>query len=271
MKDIILTSLCAIVLFASGCTRVSHSANVTATGKIFKVGGEAYNLLYVNGLLNMNAVRENAESIVEATDDDGFTGGPTSEAKGVKTIRFRTGPIVSGYLCDLAKTSPEAATEYVKSFPEMNKPFWDTKQAMPEKKEGEKSTSQDYISYLKEKLKGIVGDKDVKGTITVDGEYKELYKDDSIETQAALTAELLKYADDEAKMAGTGETLKDTLVGYAGRLAQLKAKGKSEATKITLDRATIKDGKLTYLMYRLKEDDGSYRDEECPTCFPLED
>ena len=73
------------------------------------------------------------------------------------------------------------------------------------------------------------------------------------------------------KMPDTGETLKDTLVHYAGRLAQLKAKGKSEATKITLDRATIKNGKLASLMYRLKEDDGSFRDEECPSCFELED
>lgn len=272
MKDFIFTIICAIVLLACGCAKISHSANVTATGKIFKVGGEAYNLLYVNGLLNMNTVRENAESIVETTDDDGFTGGPTSEAKGVKTIRFRTGPIISGYMCDLAKTCPEAATEYVKSFPEMNKPFWDTKQTMPEKKEGEKSTSQDYIDYLKEKLKSIVGkDSSSKSTITGDGEYKELYKDNSISAQAALTAELLAIADDEAKMEGTSETYRDTLVHYTGRLAQLKAKGKTETNTVLLDRCTVRDGRLTYLMYRACDPKGEWHDEECPSCYSLDD
>ena len=98
-----------------------------------------------------------------------------------------------------------------------------------------------------------------------------MYKDNSITAQAALTAELLKYADDTTEMPSSGETIKDCLVHYAGRLAQLKAKGKNEATKITLDRATIKDGKLVYLMLRLKNDDGTYQDEECANCFELED
>ncbi len=272
MKDLILTVLCVVTLMVSGCTKVSHSANLTATGKIFKVGGEAYNLLYVNGLLNMNAVRENAESVVETTDEDGFTGGPTSDAKGVRSIRFRTGPIVSGYLCDLAKTSPEAATEYVKQFPEMNKPYWDTKQTMPEKKAGEKSTSDNYIEMLKEKLKSIAGGKsDGKAVFDKDGTYNNLWEDKTIEKQAALTSELLAKCDDVTEIQEEGELIKTTLIHFTGRLAQLKAAGATESKRICLDRATIKDGKVTFLRYRLTDlKTGETSDEVCPNCYGLE-
>lgn len=268
MKDIILTIIATITLFIAGC---SHNGNLVGVGKVFRVGAADYGLTYVNGLMVINGGRENTESVVETTDEDGFTGAPTQDAKGVRLIRYRTGPQITGYLVDLSKKSPDAVISYVGSMPNLNKAAWDTKQEAP-KGDTKATTSTDkYIDYLKEKLKSIVGDKETKATITGDGEYKELYKDNSITAQAALTAELLKYADDTAKMAGTGETFRDTLVGYAGRLAQLKTKGVKEAKTITLGRATISGGKLTALMYRLREDDGTYRDEECPTCFPLED
>ena len=272
MKDIILTFITVLTLFAAGC---SHNANFVASGKVFKIGTEAAGLLYVNGLVAVNGTRENSESIIEAGDDDGLSGAPTVDAKTLRTIRFRTGPQLTGYLVDLAQKAPDAATAYVDQMHKLNTPAWDSKETLNNKsntrKEGEKTSTSDYISYLKGKLKNIVGDKEVKATITGDGEYKELYKDNSITAQAALTAELLKYADDTTEMPSSGETIKDCLVHYAGRLAQLKAKGKNEATKITLDRATIKDGKLVYLMLRLKNDDGTYQDEECANCFELED
>lgn len=273
MKDIIFTIIAVITLFTFGC---SHNANFVASGKVFKIGTETAGILYVNGLTAINGTRENSESIIEAGDDDGLSGAPTIDAKTVRTIRFRTGPQLTGYLVDLSQKSPDAAAAYVKQMYKLNAASWDTKETLNNKsttkKEGEKSTTDGYIEVLKAKLAGIVGkDKDVKTTITGDGEFKELYKDNSIAAQAAITAELLKYADDTTEMPSSGETIKDCLVHYAGRLAQLKAKGKSEATKITLDRATIKDGKLVYLMLRLKNDDGTYQDEECANCFELED
>lgn len=274
MKDIILTIIATITLFIAGC---SHNANFVASGKVFKIGTEAAGLLYVNGLVAVNGTRENSESVIEAGDDDGLSGAPTVDAKTIRTIRFRTGPQLTGYAVDIAKKDPAAIEEYVKIMPELNKAAWDSKETLEGKsttrKDGEKTSTSDYIEMLRAKLASISGGASMPtlSEIKGDGDYRELYKDNSIEAQAALTAELLKYADDTTKMEGTGETLKDTLVGYAGRLAQLKAKGVKEAKTITLGRATIKDGKLTALMYRCREDDGTYRDEECPTCFPLED
>lgn len=271
MKDIILTILAAATLFVAGC---GHSGNFTASGKVLQLGTPEFGMTYVNGLMTVTGSRENTESVVEFNDDDGITGGPTADLKSVRTIRYKTGIQLNGYAVDLAKKCPDAVIEYVKIMPQLNTPSnWESKETLPKKSSGEKSTSDNYIDYLKAKLASISGGaamptlSEIKG----DGEYNNLYADRSITAQAALTTELLKYADDETMMPTSGETIKDCLVHYAGRLAQLKAKGKSEATKITLNRATIKDGKLTYLMLRLKNDDGTYQDEECANCFELED
>lgn len=274
MKDIILTTICVLTLFMCGCKSFmfSHNANQFLNGDFVKVGFGDYGLTFGRGTALTLVVRENTELKVDMKDGNDFSGAPTTKLDSVKSLSFRTGPQVTGYLVDLAGVAPDAAITYVSGMPKINKSYYDTKQVV-EKKSSEKSTSDNYIDYLKAKLASISGGASMPtlSEIKVDGEYNNLYADRSITAQAALTAELLKYADDTTEMPSSGETIKDTLIHYAGRLAQLKAKGKSEATKITLDRATIKDGKLTSLMYRLKEDDGTYRDEECPNCFELED
>ena len=275
MKDIILTFICALTLFMCGCKSFmfSHNANQFANGQYARVGFGDYGLIFGDGTLITQVVRENSEMVVEMQNGNDFSGAPTSKMDSVKSVRFRTGPQVTGYLVDLAEKSPDAAVVYVGEMPDINKAQWDTKKESKSKSSGEKSTSDNYIDYLKGKLASISGGaamptlSEIKG----DGEYNNLYADRSITAQAALTTELLKYADGETQMPTSGETIRDTLVHYAGRLAQLKAKGKSEATKITLGRATITGGKLTYIMYRLREDDGTYKDEECPNCFELED
>lgn len=267
MKDIVLTIACVITLFAAGCTKISHSGTLTATGKVFKVGGEAYNLLYVNGMVHMDIVRENVESIVETNDNDAL--GNPSDVKTVRTIRFKNGPIISGYAVDLAKVSPEAAIEYVKAMPELNKSTIEPVKTEPAKESS--SIVQPIIGKIVDKLKDIAGDTEYKSPFSDNCELTNLYENNDVAYQAQLTADLLKYADDEATMVDTGELCKETLIHYAGRLAQLKAKGIEKATKITLGKATIKDGRLTYLRYRLKMSDGTYQDEDCPNCFDLED
>lgn len=268
MKDVTLVVICVIVLMLCGC---AHNANMVGVGKVFRIGGEGCNILYVNGIFSFNGVKGNAESVIETNDNDAI--GNPADVKSVRAIRFRTLPQVNGYLVELAEKDPEAAKKFVEIMSKFNKAVWGVTPQEPAKESSTIAKAID-LGKLKEAaastLKELKGDK-ASTTIAGDGEYTELYKDNTIEAQAALTAELLKFANDTAKMEGTGETLKDTLVGYAGRLAQLKAKGVKEAKTITLGRATIKDGKLTALMYRCREDDGTYRDEECPTCFPLED
>ena len=285
MKDIILTWACVMTLLLTGCNSFmfSHNANFVAKGKVFKLGAGDYGLLYVNGITGIQAIRENSEMVVESNDGDSFTN-PGAASKGLCSISFRTGPQVTGYLVDMAKENGDAAIKYVENMKELNKAQWSAKQTIAEPTkvsstkatEKEASTTSIGFEQIKEaatkvldKLKGSVsGSTTIKG----DGEYKNLYKDASIEAQAALTDELLKYADDETKMPNTGELIKDTLIHYAGRLAQLKAKGIKNASKITLRWATIKDGKITALAYRLYvESTKTYQDEECPNCFELEE
>lgn len=275
MKDIILTIITVLTLFAAGC---SHNADFVASGKIFRIGNESANILFVNGFVAFSGMRENGESIIETGDDDGVSGAPTVDSKTLRAIRFRTGPQVTGYLVDLAKKNPDAATAYVKQMYKLNTAAWDSKETLEGKstthKEGEKTSTSDYISYLKDKLKSIAGGDAGKQTIKGDGEYTELYKDNSITAQAALTSELLSKCDSETLIKEDCQTIQETLVHYAGRLASLKAKGKTESKRVILNKATIKGGKVTFLRYRLCDAKTGYverEDEVCPNCYGLED
>ena len=276
MKDIIFTIICVLVLFMCGCKSFmfSHNANQFLNGDFVKVGFGDYGLTFGSGTALTLVVRENTELKVDMQNGNDFTGAPTTKMDSVKSLSFRTGPQVTGYLVDLAGVAPDAATAYVSGMPKINKSYYDTKQVV-EKKSSEKSSSDNYIDYLKEKLKTIVGkDTEVKETIKGDGEYTELYKDNSITAQAALTSELLSKCDNETLIQEDGQTIKETLVHYAGRLASLKAKGKTESKRIVLNRCTVKDGKVTFLRYRLmnaQTGEVEKDDEICPNCYGLED
>lgn len=256
---------CACALLMTGC---GHSGNLVGVGKVFKIGNGEYGLTYVNGLFMVNGTRENTESIIETNDSDAL--GNPSDVKTVRAIRYRTGMQINGYLVDLAEKSPETAVEYVKVMPSLpNKP---TDLSNPETAKESSTIAKPIEAIVKERLEKIAGDSSgYKSPVKGDGTYTKLYEDNSVSYQAALCADLLTYADDTTEMPTTGETIKESLVHYAGRLAQIKAKGIDKATKITLDRCTIKGGKLTYLMYRLKNSDGTYQDEECPSCFEIEE
>lgn len=244
-------------LFFAGC---SHNLNTTVAGKYFRVGGEGCSITYANGLIVMSGTRENAESLVETNDVDGL--GNPSDVKAVRSIRYKVGPQISGYMTDLAKISPEAAIEYVKVMPQMTAST--ITPAKPETAKESSSIVQPILSKIKDALGG--GESKV---IVGDGEYKSLDKDRSIKYQAALCSELLTYADDEAQME-SGETLKSTLIHFAGRLGQLTAKGKTES-KMRISKATIRGGKLVYLIYVLERDDGSEEEIDCPSCYGVED
>lgn len=279
MKDIILTIICVLVLFMCGCRNFMYSHNGTqvASGDYVKIGLGDYGLTFGRGTLLTQAARENTLLELKMQDGNDFSGAPTTKMDSVKSIRIHIGPQVTGYLVDLAQVDMDAATAYVGQMGKLNKASWSADQqttAMTKQSSGEKSTSDNYIDYLKEKLKGIVGGKETKGTITGDGEYTELWKDATITTQAALTSELLSRCDNETLIQEDGETIRETLVYYAGRLASLKAKGKTESKRVILNKATIKDGKVTFLRYRLcnaQTGEVEREDETCPNCYGLED
>lgn len=270
VKDVVMVLACVSTLFLAGC---GHSGNFTASGKVLQIGTPEFGMTYVNGLMTVTGSRENTESVVEFNDDDGITGGPTADLKSIRTIRYKTGVQLNGYAVDLAKKCPEAAIEYVKLMPNLNTPAnWDAKETVVKKQSGEKSTSDNYIEMLKEKLKSIAGGKsDGKAVFDKDGTYNNLWEDKTIEKQAALTAELLAKCDDVTEIQEEGELIKTTLIHFTGRLAQLKAAGATESKRICLDRATIKDGKVSFLRYRLTDlKTGETMDEVCPNCYGLE-
>lgn len=245
-------------LFFAGC---SHQAQFAAAGKVFRIGNESANIMYVNGLVAFNGTRENAESVFETNDNDAV--GDPADVKTVRTIRFRTGPIVSGYAVDLAKVSPEAATEYVKIMPELNKANMEPVKTEPAKESS--SIAQPILAKIKEAMGG--GEAKV---IVGDGSYTGLAKDRSIKYQAALCTELLTYADDDTQMPSSGESIKSSLIHFAGRLGQLTAKNKTE-TKMRISKATIQDGRLVYLIYLLERPEGNDEEVECPSCYEVED
>ena len=275
MKKSILIAIFALLAF--GCTRVSHNGNLVGRGKVFKIGAGDYGLTYVNGLVGIQAVRENSEMVVETNDGDGFSS-PSATTRGICTIRFRTGPQITGYLQEISEGNQNAVNEYIKVMPELNKASWDTKFEKPidipmplQREIAKDSGSPLDLDSLKEKAGGVLDKLKLDTTgISGDGTYDSLWTDSSIERQRAIAAKLATYADAEAKMPGTGETLAATLQHYNERLDKLEAKGKA-TTRMRIKSATIEDGRLTALMYRMVQPDGNDFDEECPNCVPLED
>lgn len=259
VKDVVMVLACVSTLFLAGC---GHSGNVVGVGKVFKIGGEGCSIMYVNGLFVANGTRENAESIIETNDSDGL--GNPADVKSVRTIRYRTGMQLNGYMVDLAKRDPATAQEYVKTLPKLIQ-----QPSEPVKTEPAKESSS-IVKPILQKIKDAIGGDDQAKVIVGDGKYTTLAKDRTIKYQAALCKELLAYADDEVTMPGSGEGLKSTLIHFAGRLGQLVAKGKTD-TRMRISKATIEGGKLTYLIYLLDKGDGIEEEVDCPSCYEIED
>lgn len=275
MKDIILTIIAAITLFAAGCTKVSHNANLVGVGKVFKVGAGDYGITYVNGLVGIQAVRENTEMVVETNDGDSFAN-PASAVKGLRSIRFRTGPQVTGYLVDLSEKNADAATQYVRAMPKMNTAQWDAKQDKPietklsNTKTSDGSSSSIDIDKIKDAAKEAIGKLNGKTGIDGDGEYKDLDKDDTIAAQRKLANALLKFDDDGRKFDDTGETYSQTLKDFITRLDKLE-KAKQTKTLMRLKSATVKDGKLTAVLYTILDTANNVdKETTCPSCWGLD-
>lgn len=122
-----LIGMLVVPVLLAGC---GHNGNFIASGRVTRLGVADYGLLHVNGLVVFGGVRENSELAVETNDEEGF-GNPDSQLRGVRSIRFRTGPQITGALNDLAEHSPEAAVEYVGKMPDINKASWGNKGEEP--------------------------------------------------------------------------------------------------------------------------------------------
>ena len=251
--------LILVAFFLRGCRSFmfSHNANLVGVGKIFKVGAGDYGITYVNGLALIQTVRENNETIIETNDGDSFAN-PASAVKGIRSIRFRTGPQVTGYLVDLAEKNDEAAKKYVENMPGLvGKSTWDTKFSKP--------IDTPMLQGVADKVKEVAE----PFTCSGDCELTDLSKNNAIAYQASVALKLLSYADDATKFAGEEQTLKHSLESFITRMEQLVARGRT-TTQMRIKAATISGGKLTYIRYIMTEPNGYEFETNCPECV-LED
>lgn len=262
-KKWLLFTLVVGCAMCASCTKISHSLNSVASGKVFRFGTPECSLLYVNGTLVTSIVRENSEIVVETNDGDSVSN-PSGVFKGLKSIRFRTAGQATGYLKDLAKKDPAAAKAYIKAMPELCKPAWDTKYENPIEAPLIQSAP---LQTVTEKIKSAV-----EPFTCPNGncELTNLWKDNRIVYQTAVVNKLLTYADETSGWAGEVTPFKQTLNMFLTRMAQLTAKGKT-TTCMRVKYARIKDGKLVDLNYIMIEDDGREFDTHCPECVLLED
>ena len=108
-----LFGLAAVFLF----TDCSHNPAQFVFGEQTRLGfGDYGTFSTVEGIVVNDIPRENTEFSIEIDAEKGVEYDPASGTlKGVKKITRKVGPQITGYLVDLAKVSPEAAVEYLKS------------------------------------------------------------------------------------------------------------------------------------------------------------
>ena len=112
---IVIGVIAAMVAFAAGC---SHNVGGFTIGTRAQAGIDPQsmtaNISLTDGLNVVDVCRENSEWEIEINDETGVTvDKKNGNIKGIKKIRRKVGPQVSGYLVDLVKESPEFAKWFV--------------------------------------------------------------------------------------------------------------------------------------------------------------
>ncbi len=118
-KETVIVLGVAMMLFAllllCGC---SHNVGGFTIGTRTQAGIDPQNMTanisHTDGLNVIDVSRENSEWEIEIDDETGVTvDKKTGNIKGIKKIRRKVGPQVTGYLVDLAKQNPELAKQYL--------------------------------------------------------------------------------------------------------------------------------------------------------------
>lgn len=112
---IVIGAVAALVALAAGC---SHNVGGFTIGTRTQAGIDpqsmSANISHTDGLNVIDVSRENLEWEIEINDETGVTvDRKTGNIKGIKRIRRKVGPQVTGYLVDLVKVSPEFAKWYL--------------------------------------------------------------------------------------------------------------------------------------------------------------
>lgn len=114
---IVLSTMTMLTVLLVGC---GHNVGGFTIGTRAQAGIDPQNMTadisYVDGLNVIDVSRENSEWELELNDETGVTlDKKTGTIKGIKKIRRKVGPQVTGYLVDLAKENPELAKLYLNS------------------------------------------------------------------------------------------------------------------------------------------------------------
>lgn len=118
-KEMVIVLGVAVMLFAilllCGC---SHNVGGFTIGTRTQAGIDPQNMTanisHTDGLNVIDVCRENSEWEIEINDETGVTvDKKTGNIKGIKKIRRKVGPQVTGYLVELAKQNPELAKQYL--------------------------------------------------------------------------------------------------------------------------------------------------------------
>ncbi len=112
---VVIGAIAAMVALAAGC---SHNVGGFTIGTRTQAGIDpqsmSANISHTDGLNVIDICRENSEWEIEINDETGVTiDKETGNVKGIKRIRRKVGPQVTGYLVDLAKENPELARKYL--------------------------------------------------------------------------------------------------------------------------------------------------------------
>lgn len=112
---LVIGATAALVVLAAGC---SHNVGGFTVGTRTQAGIDPQNMTanisHTDGLNVIDVSRENSEWEIEIDSESGVTvDRKTGTVKGIKRIKRKVGPQVTGYLVDLAKQSPELAKQYL--------------------------------------------------------------------------------------------------------------------------------------------------------------
>lgn len=123
------------ILLLAGC---SHNSALLMMGKKGSIGVDpqtyTVNAQYMDGLALGDVSRENSEWELTVDDDAGISyDSKTGSLKGVKKIRRKLGPQISGYLVDLAEKDSEAARKYMEAV----KAYWEYQVSVSKSKSDE--------------------------------------------------------------------------------------------------------------------------------------
>lgn len=260
MKELFtIIAIIAISMLLTSCGGVmfSHNVNQVADGKVFSVGSPQLRLLFVRGTVVTTIGRENTEVDVETNNGDSVAN-PSGSFRGLTTVRFRTGPQITGYLKDIAKKDADTAKEYIKAMPKLNKAQWDVKQTEP--------ADAPSLQEIAQKAQELIDPFDCNGNCDLQG----LWKNNTIAYQQAVATKLLNYADETSGWEGDLTTFRQSLRMFLVRMAQLIAKGKT-TTCMRVKYAVIKGNQIVDLNYVMIEPDGNQFDMHCPECVLLEE